>query len=357
MIVDLGVLASMECATWVETMKHRLADQEIILNNCLFIFCGSPDPDIVNKYFDIILSNKYSYRLIFIVFSDDGILGVQINGKWRTFNTDISTCDASHTGELFNLIFKMFNAPDTVVKDYLNQFMSVVRVNAVEEKRVYMIKPLEPYLQSGSTITTLCNTIAQYCMFCKWATSDIQSTEQIIDGAGQVGYVITMEENHIPEDLQFLKMSPCLSKEGRYEACLNLGVILRASGTCRGDLPKVGKKRDFHIDAAKFQNNIISGCMARIDHYALRNLAPYGIERNLDTLKSASMQINALRHITAGRVVEYDDQIYNRYRLSTAEIAELNELIMNSTFGSCVYSTAVAKILEKDYGLTCPLKA
>lgn len=350
-IADLGVVASLECAQWAETSKYYIGSNRIIVDNWCFMFCLNPDPDLVIEYMLEVWYNPRRYKGILVVFSDDGILGCYEEGVWRCYNTDISTCDASHTPFLFDFLFELLDAPERVRADYLRQMLSIIRIqdnNDKSNKKKAFIKPTEPYLQSGSTITTLVNTIAQYVMFYSMVVDSID----FVRASRNAGYIVTLEPCEQIEDLQFLKMSPTLGVDNSYHACLNLGVILRASGTCRGDLP--GKKTETPIDRArKFQTQLMSGLLSRIDHPILNTLAPLGICRDEQSITIARAMSNAVQPL--GSIHKYDHRIYNRYRLTSDEITQLEYLIALSTEGSCIYHKSITKILERDYGLKCPL--
>lgn len=351
-IADLGVVASLECAQWAEISKYYIGRDRVIVDNWCFMFCISPEPEMVIAYMLEVWFNPRRYKGILVVFSDDGILGCYDDENvWKCYNTDISTCDASHTPRLFDFLFKLLDAPSRVKSDYLRQMSSIIRIqdnNNKANKRKAFVKPLEPYLQSGSTITTLVNTVAQYVMF----YSLVKTGGDFISASRAAGYIVTLDLCTQIEDLQFLKMSPTLGTDLNYHACLNLGVILRASGTCRGDLP--GSKNILPtVRAATFQNQLMSGLLSRIEHPVLSRLAPYGIERNEESITVAKKASNAVPGL--GQVWIYDYNIYKRYRLTSDEITQLEYLIGLSSEGSCIYHKSISKILEKDYGLTCPL--
>lgn len=354
-IVDLGVAASLEAAAWIERAKKSIADKILRYNGWVYVFCGTPEPDLVMKYMDMIWHNRLDADGYHLVFSDDSVIATYVDGDWRVFNADISTCDASHTSSLFAFLMDFFDAPESV-RDVLNkQVMADIRVGVKKAPPVFM-RPRGFYLQSGSVMTTLINTIAQLVMFSCLCSRTYNVEADIIRAAADTGYVITLERCILYEDIQFLKMSPTRSISGSYHACLNLGVILRASGTCRGDVPKFRKRRCLEVDALHFQHNLMSGMLNRIYHEHLNLLSPYGVDRSEYKLKIAQEYVNAIRYMTAGPCIAYNDDIYRRYRLTTSEIAELNYFFANTKYGDVAYGTSIDKILSKDYGLSCPLK-
>lgn len=352
MIVDLGVIASLEGGLWAEMAKKHIGDHKMVINNCCFVFCSSPDPDVVLEYMKEVWYNDNRYAVMMVVFSDDAIVGALVDGVWQVYNLDISSCDTSHCPPLFHLMFEALNCPTWLVNTFINQMKALIRIESSDKKQKAFAKPKDLYLQSGSVITTITNVFAQLLIFHSLSQGDVG----IVEAARRVGYVVTLETCEIIEDMQFLKMSPTYDTEGVLHACLNLGVIFRASGTCRGDVPKFSKHRDFESDANRFQSQLMSGLLARVNHSWLNKLAgPLGLCRDATALANAQKHVNALRHITAGYVPTYDDSIYKRYRLTQLEIFELHESLETIGVGVTVYSNAVHKILKKDYGLEVPL--
>lgn len=357
-IVDLGVAASLEGAKWIEKAKCGICDKIVECDGWYFVFCGSPDPDNVMRYLDIIWNNRMNARGYTLAFSDDAVIGTYVNGVWKVYNLDISTCDASHTPALFNLMCKLLSIPEDLKDDLWAQITADIRVG-VKDGDPAFLRCHDFYLQSGSIITTLINTIAQMVITVALATSvALLHSDDIINCVKGCGYDITLEECIIEEDMQFLKMSPCRDIFGNFHACLNLGVILRASGTCRGDIPRSHRKiRDIRIDAACFQHKLMCGMLTRIDNADLNKLSPYPLLRGETSLVFAQKVVDSLRYMTVGPVIRYSDDIYTRYRLTAGEVSEIKLMLSSQNFGTVMYSSGVNKILLKDYGLSCPIPA
>lgn len=354
MIVDLGVAASLEGAGWAGAMKHHIGDKPLVYNNCCVTFCSTPDPNIVMNHFREM--HTHQYRLYMVVFSDDAILSVCIDGVYSCYNMDIASCDTSHTPDLFACLFDSLNCPADIRLALEKQIMADMLVMSVDKKRTCTLRPDSFYLQSGITITTLINSLCQFLMLIAFADSPVLDPESIMLLAESVGYKVTLEVCEIPEDIQFLKMSPTLSCDGEYYATLNLGVIFRASGCARGDLPVVGPRRDHQTDAANFQSCLMSGLLSMISHPELEQLAPNGIHRDARSYALAGTIANALAHVdhTLGGVHVFDDAIFRRYRLTLLEIEQLKDCIRRSCFGTVSYCEALCKVFNKDYSLWVP---
>ena len=354
MIVDLGVGASLEAGLWADAMKHHFEDKPFLYKDSACYFCSSPDPVKVQKYFDMM--HTHSYHVLMVVFSDDAIVSIQTTpGNYFVFNLDISSCDTSHTPDLFELLFDIMCCPPDIRDALHHQIMSNMIIHSRSGKKV-VLQPLEYYLQSGITITTLINSFSQFLMLMAITDSNCTTAEEVILACGQAGYKVTIDECLKYEDLQFLKMSPTLSTDGNWYATLNLGVILRASGTCRGDIPTHKKGQSLARSAEIFQSQLMSGLLSGIDHPTLNLLAPCGVNRSEENYALAAKHVDALAFVNHRSVPhKFDDRIFNRYDLDSVDIQELKSLISDSAYGTCAYSVAASKILTKDYALKTPL--
>jgi hypothetical protein len=346
-IVDLGVGASMQGADFASVCKKHMGVEHIILGDTEFIFCKEPSPEVVVELFKRLWSTPY--KRCIVCFSDDGMGSVMTPEGRRYFCSDVNTNDASHVESQFDLTFDLFDAPEDVRKALIGQIMSPLVIRSVDKRYSVRLKPREYYLQSGITLTTLVNNVAQLCIAMAYEKADAVTEAEFIQAARGCGYIITLEMCEREEDLQFLKMSPCRDKDGEWRALLNLGVILRASGVSKEQLPGRGALKP---RAMQFQHNLMCGLLASIDYPPLAHLDPMpGSERTyVPTGVSTLMDLN---NGTIGVVKRSYDRgdFYNRYRLTPEEIYEFEELLSHSGYGIVHYSSAAYKIIEKDYGL------
>jgi len=278
-------------------------------------------------------------------------------------NIDITSCDASHTRALFNLYIKIH--PTRVQGDaaalvaQCEQPIRITDLNARygRHKRRLILKPKSPRLYSGCTITTGTNCLACILMIASIVAQidTIRTGADVVRACAIAGYLVTSLDCTDWHQLQFLKHSPVLDLSGEIQPMLNLGVLLRLSGTAKGDFPGT-KKETMKVRVDRFQAALLQGAY------------PYISFPLIDRLK-ANCATNAVPHkwvdplvakMLSYRVVESEErtvlhvssaEVYKRYQLTPHEIVELDD-----GFGGCGYqdhfaSTGTDKIFNLDYGL------
>lgn len=352
MIIDLGVAASLQGGMYSAYAKHMLA-RELCMNGNLYIFLGEATDDKICEYLLLMYYGDDRYRDIFLVFSDDACYAIRRNGATFLGNLDIATCDASHTPAMLEMCLRALRFPPEVAQALRLQMISPLRVYSRKQKgqkpQRVVIKPLSMYLPSGITITTLVNCIAMLCIFWSVIECEIHSEDDIIAAAARVGYKLTLDAVHIPEDFQFLKRSLTCDTNGDYHVTLNLGVILRASGVCRGDLPG----RGCHMRRAlEFQRALMTGLLKGIDCSELNKLKPAAKDI---TISEAHFSFSTLACATSSAKTYTLYDLTRRYGLNAHELSELEHGMLSSGFGQITHSRAIEKILMKDYGLSLPV--
>lgn len=357
MIGDLGVAASLQGFYLTKLLKEAQASEPIFINGGRMEFISTPNPWRLEHVFKCLIDPPE--RFFFAYFSDDSCISIRIGQKIFTFNLDISKCDASHGPSAFSSMVQIF--PEALRDDanrLVEQCRLPIEIRSRAGKEKVKLKPRRPKLYSGATITTVMNNNANTSIglaISEHEFADNSTVEQVAAGivaaAAKAGYLLSVEHCPIIEDIQFLKNSPVYDVEGVMRPLLNLGVMLRASGTCKGDLPGKG---DLELRARQFQSAILHGMYPRCSFPLL------------DAMKSAvgcEPSVESTRRVTAETQykVENDDTyplfsvstaaVYKRYRLTPLAQAELAEFSSLST-GYHLSSTAVDLILGKDYGLS-----
>jgi hypothetical protein len=351
LIVDLGVSASLQGADWTSYIKEKINCREIHHRNCVFVFVGAPDPDLLTHYFDRLL--HHDHLIYLICFSDDACISYKNSaGDNEIYNLDFSSCDSSQTQSIFTLMFRLFDCPKDVETALIGQIMSTIRVESYNKRHCVLLKPKEYYLQSGITATTLLNTTAWFACFLHFV-DNYHPFLDVIKLCSDVGYTVTSDHCEMPEDIQFLKMSPTQSIDGQYYAVLNLGVILRASGVCRGDLPGKGPIAQRALD---FQSGIMNGMLQPIINADLHHLNP----KTTTELCDLSQVSNLFAHLKYKGLTPHEfttEALTRRYRLSPdIELPEFVHSLRNAALFHTIYNTSVDKILNKDYSLNCPVE-
>jgi hypothetical protein len=349
MIGDLGVGASLRGFRLTNALKLAQATERIYYKGGEIMFCKSPDPFALEEAFEQLIKPKG--RFFFLYFSDDSCLSIRNGDKIDRYNLDISSCDASHGPEIFKTLVDIL--PERMQDDMqllVDQCKLPVFVQSFQDKRLKArLIPKMPKLFSGSTITTAINNIANLAIAKSIADSIYTGFESISLAAQDVGYIVTgCKPLEFIEDIQFLKNSPVLDQSGKWRPMLNLGVLLRASGTCDGDLPGRGDLRE---RARAFQRGLIHGAY------------PYTNFELLDLMKGSmgegklspeAMDQFEYKVKTNEKYQPYrcdETSLYRRYRLTDLEISELREFGRADVFTE-FSSTGASKILKTDYSLT-----
>lgn len=351
-IGDLGVSASLEGAWLTKQMKNYTDGVPLNYKGGTLTFIQKPDGDKLTELFKDVISPKG--RFAFYLHSDDSVLGIRVGNKVYWFNIDISGCDASHSKYIFALLEKLSLANEKDMKRLVDQcrLPFVVRSHCSKAKIIFKTRDNRPRLYSGSTITTLINNLANYLIGLAIADTIIPDDATAAEVAlllqkaiEKTGYIVTMDICEYEEDISFLKNGPIRNSKQEFESMLHLGVPLRASGTCKGDLPGKGALAP---RARAFQASLLQGCYPRAKSTVI------------DLMKEAAGPVNGNHHedylqhkAISDNAVTYDDQsIYRRYRLTPRE-QQLLHGFAASGFGEFSANTALDKILNKDYGLRC----
>jgi hypothetical protein len=356
-ICDLGVAASLRGFVLTSVLKKAQDETEIDFNGGTAVFCKSPDPHQMAKHFRLL--HNPPGKFYFVYFSDDSCLAIRQNdGTVKWYNLDISSCDASHTELLFSALLDLVppgqarHDMELLIKQCSAPLKIVSRVN---KKHKIKLIPKSPKLYSGSTLTTAINNLANLLIALAITSSYDPLSVHDKDGqnlsmvaaAARVGYILTgcNPLEHF-EDVQFLKHSPIFDVNGDIHAMLNLGVLLRASGTCEGDLPGRG---DIAPRARAFQRGLLLGAY------------PHASFEILETMRSAmGLGPIVMSNAFEWKVVTPDEpypnfhvpaiNIMRRYRLNQAEYDSILDFA-RCDVGYFYSSPGATKILEKDYGL------
>jgi len=351
MIADLGVAASLRGFRVTEYMKRAQSSENFRYKGGVMAFCKSPDPGEMAKHFMNLINPPGRYY--FVYFSDDACLSYRYNGRVYFHNLDISSCDASHTGALFDTLINITPEPfKNEMRLLVAQCASKLRIiSRTDPKRLVDLVPREPKLYSGSTLTTAINNVANISICMAIADLDQIRPELIAGAAATAGYIVTgVEPLEFPEDLQFLKHSPVRDSEGYWRAMLNFGVFARASGTCRGDLP--GPSTMSLLQRGKaFQHALLRGAYPTVRANVIDTMREtYALDYSLDEL-SASIVTPLEEKTRWTPSFKVDEASFmRRYRMTPADHEELLDFAKHGYGFSCGYPV-LDKILVKDYGL------
>jgi len=363
MIGDLGVAASLQGFIITSLLKEAQYKEPLRINGGEIHFCKTPYREALKFHFDRLIDPPGRFH--FVYFSDDAALSIRIGEKVFRFNVDISSCDASHGPS----IFKAFSRLGTgrareALETLVDQCRTPIEIRSLGiSKRKQKIRKIDnsPTLYSGATITTAINNVAILCIAYCISYVDFSGDEEVEElvyliknAASACGYLVSVDICEIPEDIQFLKNSPALDENGVYEPVLNLGVLLRTSGSCRGDLPGRG---DLRNRAMRFQHQLLQGMYPYIDTDLVNNMkAMVEGAKNLGqraerNIASRVTSITEYKVVDKRKVVKRfsNEDIFRRYRLTETEIIDIVENFGKLDYKQHYNSSAIRKILLKDY--------
>lgn len=349
-IGNLGVPASLQGFRTAKYMKMA-QEKTIELENGTLWFCPTSSHDNLQRVFDAMLNPKLDY--FFACFSDDSVLAIRTEDGVKWYNLDVKSCDASHGPKIFSNFVK--TGGTTAMRQDLALLVDQLRVPIVvhdlaSKDRVTLKKRDNmPTLFSGTTITTGVNNFASLLIGYSIIKSLATTERQIQAAARRVGYMLDIEHCPIFEDVQFLKHSPVLDKTGQWRPLLNLGVLLRLSGTVTGDCPGRG---DLRARGDKFQYSLLQGAYPSSSFPLIDNLKSTCTPHNDSAFSDVVSQQLRYKVGQTVRAEFYSEDVFRRYRCTPADIE-----IVTTGFGLAGYGTLHAnpsldKIMRRDYGLS-----
>jgi hypothetical protein len=359
-IADMGVKASLQGYRLTESMKHAFAQNFTTTDGHQFEFLPAPSAAEMTRIFRLLYNPPH--RSYFVYFSDDSCYSVHTPDGVKRFNVDIGKCDISHTPALFDLLESLTPpAHRENMRRLIAQCAADLSITAPEQNlpntfgklRVLLrSRNQEPHLLSGSTLTTLINDLACVLIVSTFNQVRYPSKENLEAAARRCGYIVTVEVCRTVQDVQFLKHSPVINTSGELEAMLNLGVLLRASGTCRGDLPGRG---DIVLRARQFQRMLLQGMYPRA-HFPLLDAMKSHVASAVapDKLTGQILARIGTSHRPPPSLTEQyfsSSEIGKRYGLNDADMRELTQLLGGAGYGDTISCHAARVILLKDYGL------
>lgn len=368
LICDLGVVASLVMGFAAKRIKNHLESfHRDFANKVEFI--PKPTHSVLNEVFRQLINPEG--RSYFAAHSDDSCFAAHCSDGIFRCNMDISSCDATHTGYIFESF--MNGIPDelplkTYLRKGLNQLKGKFHIATVDGKLKLKLNvkprydddgleqnPFWLFLASGSTWTTAINTWANFLIheslaMVNWGqVRKEDAAAMVVRQARHAGYKVTCEVADIVQKLQFLKHSPTSNGE----AFLNLGVILRAHGICHGDLP--GSSRDtFETRANRFASGVAAG-FKHAGRSAFTNVMAEKYNMSETNFTSVFTEEVYRNYDSPSDVTVTDEDIMLRYGISHAQLMHLCNLYRSAGVGDIIRCEASDKILLLDYGLGQPV--
>lgn len=339
MIGDISVVGSLLGGFLVKYIKGILDSYS---GNLKFVTVGSQQV--------LIDSVRFVQRGGKVFYSDDLVMGHVCEDGVYFGEADIKSADCSHGPYTERFLCYLFSDhPDFVelISRCYAQFHLPFYIRSPHSSRKAWFDVFRKILFSGSVLTWLENCLAWVHIFEYFyldpPTRVNQVEHKLHQAAYNAGYLISTVNctNNLPR-MTFLKHSFHIDGED-IRPYLNLGVIFRTIGTCKGDLP--GKKKQGLANRAyKFNCSLITQLKHEGNHlvmFMFRDMFPEKVETDL---------LHSL--IYSG--TSYDipvETIMLRYDATYNEIAEFIFEYSRSGFGDCYRSAFTDKVMSVDYGL------
>jgi hypothetical protein len=346
LIGDIGVAGSLLGAWLAEALKTAQALEKISYRGGLLVFVKTPDPIVLEEVFANLMSPPC--RFYFVFYSDDACFSYWHEGRVYMHNLDISSCDASHTPRLFELLVDLY--PSRLQKDIrrvVSQCAAPLRLRSRLTPGQVILRPIGPRLYSGSTLTTPINNIANICIGVSLGDVDVITPECIVPAAERAGYIVTGDAPlHCYAELQFLKHSPVYEcYTGRYIPVINFGVFVRASGVCKGDLPGRG---NLERRARQFQQALVQGIYAHVSSPTLELLRDRDvvIDRDITRLIEKHYEHRLDRHHESHHFL--DEDLFLRYHPDAQDMLDIQEGA-RARYGQESNFPVFSRVLQLDY--------
>jgi hypothetical protein len=330
---------------------------------------AKPKSDSLEKAFARLDQYWHSSRVIYgVVYSDD----MCVSGLGEAYNVDISSCDSGQDVPAFMSAYgsmRRFHAKHA--EGLLDQCMLPMEIRGEDPLNRLKIKFDGPFLGSGTVLTTVLNHYASVMILCAalYKVSEGATLQEgVVQGAQEVGHLVTVEVVEVIDDFQFLKRSVkkvrvldgCLGRVSyKYvvytdRACMlrNLGKIWETIqprhlgiGKPEFDVLTIQERSD------RFFSGVIKGWVNEpscpiIDALRARFSSEVvsGFEVYHDSIN------HVLRESTDYSGHDVSEGVLTRYRLTQCELDELVTKIRNLRLGHVVVAEALSKIYQKDYG-------
>jgi len=348
--VNLGELSSLQGFRLMEYMKNVQYHEPINWKGGTIYFVKTPKRTMLKRIFDLLIDPPGRY--VAVAFSDDCCLSIRTHEGLRMYNLDISACDVSHTPSIFTSFVSLF--PPHVQQEaqaLIDQTLRRGILYSQDKTARVVLKANEYFLASGSVLTTSLNTYATMLFLSNIVSQEKITMVSVEMAAEEVGYIITVEHCEIPEDLQFLKNSPVKDVHDEYQPVLNFGVLVRAGGTCQGDLPGSGS---LEWRAGAFQKALVQGMYPYIDTPVINTMKDkvkdFTVTQRLRELVHRDIE---WKHIDDEKVIHkfHSHDLFRRYRLNGMEIDVMENDYATLGYGQFMAHSSLDRILHKDYGL------
>jgi hypothetical protein len=315
-----------------------------------------------------------------VIYSDDSVLIVNVNGIIECFNVDISSCDSGNDFPIFALTGLLLgNFNEELAIGLIKQCCKPIELkNPHNPQEKLTIDFHGPFEGSGTVLTTLNNHLASVCIACELIVllgDTINNGDNFVlddafiqPAANRAGHKVTLERNtvlgtHSPS-FQFLKHSFGMSEQGVAVPYLNYGAIMRGIGS---SLEPVDAK-SLGLSLSEFKKLTLQERFERRTKGIINGLVNEPKSVIMDALFTRWQPLSwenqpereYLRSITDGVDLSTyyitDEALCDCYHLLPEELSEIVRSILTIQVGELHLLDGMAKIFQKDYGLDSGLE-
>lgn len=342
---DLGTPASLLAGWLPSNLKHAMASVSYRHKDVNIRCYVSPDPVGLGELFVRMQSEP-----TIAFFSDDACASLPVYDEagqlgLQYFNLDISSCDASCSEAVaHSLLDAVPSEVRAIAETLVAQLRAPCSLGFGSGRMLFRPKTIFEY--SGSVLTTALNDVAMAAIAVHVADtwkpcSRGRSPAQLARVLRLSGWTLDVEACPSIEHVQFLKHSPAVDEFGQMGAVLNLGVLLRAIGRVRYDLPGRG---DLRKRAYEHMCGVLRGFEPGGRHPLLEAL-----QRNYPPGRQRIVPFYGYDYEGSSRTYPFRS-LATRYSLDIPELEELEQLLSVAGFGDVVNCHASRVIMMRDYG-------
>lgn len=297
-------------------------------------------PSVTNSILTSVFADlMYLHRNVSVVHSDDMCMGINCVDGRLLVNVDIKSCDASHGPMIFQYLQDCagqgpFGHLVSILIDQLRAGLVLRNPHDPKEKFTYQCD--DPLLYSGSTLTTVVNTIATMVIsqrifhdlyiIPRQQRTRVRVCQQITESALSCGYLVTCDVAHNAQQLLFLKHAP--------STCgvpfLAIGTVLRSITRYDGDVPGSRRKTP-RVRMEAHVRSVLVGHQHAGGHILTDALCDrFGLPKFHNRVDARDLCL--------------------RYGLDVWQLTQLADIIRNLPLGVIVRDDAMDRILLVDYG-------
>jgi len=354
-IGDLGPIRTSVGAWIIDSYKDAFA-QPVMHGAHEFNFVKSATKESLKYHFQRMESPGDG--LYFCAHSDDCSWSYMCSDGLLMVDGDVKSCDGSHYSIIRELerlmVYDLNGVKVAYARDIERTFrylsLPIEFRNPMKRSEKFRIAFRSPKLYSGSVLTTLLNTFANYLIYSSmkrelstyvgWCTKE-QALLAYVEGARNVGYLVKTKVASCIEQTFFLKHS-CSVVDGEYEPWMGLGTFYRGYGSCYGELngrgPFLSRAVQRNSEVALGRRNWGNHCVN--DSFSHLIVGPAGDATRVEQEKSIGESVKRIPV----------DALCRRYDISEGELFELCRATSLANVGHIINLPVLWRIYSVDYG-------